>query len=80
MLAYFSQALKDSPARRVMEGLSGHEENYAEAIECLQKCYDLSRLLHEAHVEAPEGLYRRGMRRLHDHLNQHLTTLYVINY
>ena len=51
-LSSLKQALKDSPARHVIEGLSGHGDNYAEAIECLQKRYDCPRLLHEAHIKA----------------------------
>ena len=51
-LAYLRQALKDGPAKHVIEELSGSGNDYAEAIECLQKCYDQPRLLHRVHIQA----------------------------
>ena len=39
-LAYLQQALKDGPARRTIEGLSGLASNYHGAITMLQECYD----------------------------------------
>ena len=51
-LAYLRHAVKDGPAKHVIEGLSGSGNNYSEAVECLSKRYDRPRLLHEIHVKA----------------------------
>ena len=38
-LAYLRDALKDGPARHVIEGLSQDADYYKEAIDCLQRHY-----------------------------------------
>lgn len=43
-------AFKGGSAKQVVKGLSSSGENYAEAIDCLQKRYDRPRLIHQAHV------------------------------
>ena len=49
-LTYLRDALKDSPARYVVSGLTQTADNYMEAIKCLQERYDRPRILHQAHV------------------------------
>ena len=49
-LTYLRDALKDGPAKTIMQGLTQTSESYAEAIECLQERYDRPRLIHMAHV------------------------------
>ena len=39
-LSYLKQAVKDSTAKHVVEGLSGSGDQYAEAIDCLRKRFD----------------------------------------
>ena len=85
-LTYLRQSLKDSPARHVIEGLSGSGSDYEEAIRCLQNRYDKPRLLHQAHVrailEAPIVKDGSGkeLRRLHDVCSQHLRGLKAMKY
>ena len=50
--AYLRQAVKDGPARHVIEGLAHSATNYANAVECLHKRYDKPRQTHKAHVRA----------------------------
>ena len=80
-LVYLRKALKDGPAKSVIEGLSQSSESYSEAIDCLAQRYDRPRLVHQAHVraivDAPslrDGSGRE-LRRLHDVANQHLRAL-----
>ena len=49
-LAYLRDALRDGPTRHVVEGLSQDTDYYKEAIGCLQRRYDRSGLIHQAHV------------------------------
>ena len=85
-LAYLRQAVKDGPARYVIEGLSGSGDDYRGAIETLRERYDRPRLLHQAHVraiaEAPKLKDGNGreLRRLHDNLIQHLRALKAMDY
>ena len=51
-LAYLRDALKDGPARHVVEGLSQDAGYYKEAIGSLQEHYDRPRLIHQEHVRA----------------------------
>ena len=80
-LAYLRQALKDGPAKRVIEGFSGSGSAYREAIDMLQKRYDRTRLLYQSHVQAivdapvvKEG-NGKDLRWLHGVLSQHLRAL-----
>ena len=50
--AYLRQAVKDGPARYVIEGLAHLATNYANAAECLHKHYDKPHQTHKAHVRA----------------------------
>ena len=80
-LTYLRDALKDSPARYVVSGLTQTAESYGEAIKCLQERYDRPRVLHQAHVrkiqEATPLKTGSGpeLRRLHDLLVQHVRAL-----
>ena len=44
-LTYVQDALKDSPARFMIQGLTRTSENYEEAIKCLKERYDRPRLV-----------------------------------
>ena len=80
-LAYLREALKYGSAKLVIQGLSQMAGNYAEAIKCLQECYNRPQLIHQAHVhailEAPplKNGSTKELCRLHDTLNQHLRAL-----
>ena len=80
-LVYLQHSLKDGSAKSVIEGLSRSGDNYSEAIECLQACFDRPRLIHQTHVrmisEAPALKDGTGkeLRRLHDTAQQHLRAL-----
>ena len=50
-LAYLKDALKDGPARTVIQGLAQMAGTYNEAIKCLQDRYDRPRLIQRAHVQ-----------------------------
>ena len=50
--AYFRQAVKDSPARRGIEGLAHSATNYVNAVEFLHRRYDKPPQTHKAHVRA----------------------------
>ena len=85
-LAYLRHAVKDGPAKYVIEGLTGSGNNYAEAVECLKRQYNRPRLLHEIHVKAiveaqtlKDGTGKE-LRRLHDCLVQHLRALTAMGY
>ena len=85
-LAYLRQSLKNGPVRHVIEGLSGSGNDYAEAVECLQKRYDKPRLLDQAHVRAiieapgPKEGNGKELLRLHDVCSQHLRALKAKGY
>ena len=49
-LVYLQQSLRDGSAKNVIEGLSRSGDNYAEAIESLQACYNCPRLIHQTRV------------------------------
>ena len=85
-LVYLQHSLKDGSAKHVIKGLSRSGEYYAEAIECLQSCYDRPRLIHQTHVrmilEMPTLKDGTGceLRRLHDTLQQHLQATKAMDY
>ena len=70
----------------MIEGLSRSGNNYAEAVECLRKCYDCPRLLHEIHMKAIVGVPTlkdgtgKELRGLYDCLVQHLRARTAIGY
>ena len=80
-LVYLQQSLRDSPAKRSIEGLSRSGECYQEAIECLKSQYDRPRLIHPPHVcmilEPPPLMSGSGreLRRLHGTVQWHIQAL-----
>ena len=84
-LAYLKDAVKDSLARHVIEGLSQTAESYAEAIGCLRERYDRLWLIHQAHVhailEAPSLRNGSGQElcHLHDVIKKHMRVLEAMN-
>ena len=51
-LTYLQDALKDCPARFMMQGLTRTSENYEEAIKCLKEGYDRHRLVQEEQIRS----------------------------
>ena len=49
-LTYLQDALKDGPARFVIQGLTRTSESYENAIKCLRERYDRPRLVQEEHI------------------------------
>ena len=49
-LTYLRDALKDGPAKNVIQGLTQSAESYQEAIRCLKERYERPRLTHRKHV------------------------------
>ena len=82
-LTYLREALKNGPAKNVVVGLTQTSENYEEAIKCLKKRYDRPRVLHQAHVRKIQEAFSiktgsgQELRRLHDHLSQHIKALKI---
>lgn len=80
-LVYLREAVKDGPAKSVIEGLCQCAENHSEAIDCLQQRYDKPCLIHQAHVGAIVGApplcddNGKKLGRLHDVTNPHLQAL-----
>ena len=80
-LVYLQQALKDSIAKRSLEGLSQSGDCYAEAVDSLKSRYDRPWLIHQTHVrtilEAPtlKTGEVKEIRRLHDTVLQHIRAL-----
>ena len=85
-LAYLKDALKDKPARQVIEGLMQDEKYYKEAIGCLQRHYDRPHLIHQAHVHILyEALFLRDANScelccLHDIAAPHFRALKTTDY
>ena len=77
-LVYLQQFLHGGSARGTIEGLSRSGDNYSEAIECLQACYNRPILIHKAHdrmiLETPSLKEGNGkeLRRLHDRVHKQL--------
>ena len=80
-LIYLQDALKDGPARFVIQGLTRTSESYAEAIRCLMERYDRPRLVQEEHIRnivdaAPvKNGSEKELRRLYDVATQHYRAL-----
>ena len=85
-LAYLRDALKDSPARHVVEGLAQDADYYKEAIGCLQRWNDQLRLIYQAHVHViyEASFLRDGnshkLCHLHDVATPHLRALKAFDY
>ena len=80
-LIYLRDALKDSPAKTTVLGLTQTSDSYCEAIKCLQERYDRPRVVHQAHVRKIQEAYPmksdsgQELRRIHDLLSQHTRAL-----
>ena len=76
-LMYLQDALKDGPARFVIQGLTRTSESYQEAIKCLKERYDRPRFVQEEHIRsivdaAPvKNGSDKELRRLYDAAIQH---------
>ena len=81
---YFREAVKEGPAKQVIQGLSHSSGNYEEAVECLRKRYDKPCIIHQSHVkalvEAPNIRTGSGreLRQLHDIVGCHVRSLRTI--
>ena len=82
-LMYLQNALKDGPARNVIQGLTEMAESYQEDVKCLKDCYNHPRLTHCEHVwsilQAPPLKVNNGRElcKLHDLCNQHIRAIKV---
>ena len=80
-LTYLRDALKNGPARNVVQGLTQTAESYQEAVRCLKERYDRPRLIHREHVrnilQAPplKACNGRELRRLCDLCTQHIRAI-----
>ena len=80
-LTYLQDALKDSPARFIVQGLTRTSENYEEAIQCLKERYDRPRLVEEEHIRSivdavpVKSGSEKELRRLYDAATQHYRAL-----
>ena len=80
-LIYLQDALKDGPARFVIQGLTRTSESYEEAIKCLKERYDRPRLVQEEHIRSivdaipVKNGSDRELRRLYDAATQHYRAL-----
>ena len=80
-LVYLQQAIKDGPAKSVIEGLSRSADHYADAIECLRSRFDRPRLIHREHVRKITTIpplkdgTGKELRRLHGTILQHTRAL-----
>ena len=80
-LTYLQDALKDSPARFMIQGLTRTSENYQEAIKCLKERYDRPRLVQEEHIRSivnavpVKNESDKELRRLYDAATQHYRAL-----
>ena len=80
-LMYLQEALKDGPARFVIQGLTRTSESYEEAIKCLKMRYDRPRFVHEEHIRCiveavpVKNGSDKEIRRLYDAATQHYRAL-----
>ena len=49
---YLQDALKDGPAKFIIQGLTQTSESYEEAIKCLKERHDRPRLVQEKHIRS----------------------------
>ena len=74
-------ALKDGPARNVIQGVTQTAESYQDTEGCLKGRYDRPRLIHREHVlsivQAPLLKANNGkeLQRLYDLWNQHIRAI-----
>ena len=80
-LTYLQDALKDSLARFMSQGLTRTSENYEESIKCLKERYDRPRLVQEEHIHSivdavpVKNGSDKELRRLYDAATQHYRAL-----
>ena len=80
-LMYLQVALKDGPARFVIQGLTRTSESYEEAIKCLKEQYDRPRLVEEEHVRSimdavpVKNGSEKELHRLYDAATKHYRAL-----
>ena len=78
---YLQDAVKDGPARFVIQGLTQTSESYEEAIKCLKELYDRRRLVEEEHIRSivdavpVKNGNDKELRRLYDAVTQHYRAL-----
>ena len=76
-LTYLQDALKVSPVRYMIQGLTRTSENYEEVIKCLKEQYDRPKLVQEEHIRSIVDAVpvKKGsdkeLRRLYDAATQH---------
>ena len=81
---YVREAVKEGPAKQVIQGISHSSGSYEEAVEYLRKRYDRRRIIHKTHVkalvEAPNIKTGSGkeLRLLHDVVSRHVRSLRTI--
>ena len=81
---YLREAVKDGPAKQVIQGISHSAGSYEEAVECLRKRYDRPRIIHKSHikalVETPNVKTGSGreLRQLRDVVSCHACSLRTI--
>ena len=84
-LVCLRNALKDGPAKHVIESLTHDAECYKEAIDCLWKRYNQPHIIHRAHTRAILDTHSlrsnsKELWRLHDVTQQHLHALKMMKY
>ena len=78
---YLQDALKDGPARFVIQELTQTSESYEEAIKCLNEQYDCPRLVQEEHIRSMVDAVPikngsdKELRRFYDAAIQHYPVL-----
>ena len=80
-LTYLQDALNDSPARFMIQGLTRTSDNYQGAIKCLKERYDRPRLVQKEHIRSIVDVVPvkngsdKELRRLYDAATQHYRVL-----
>ena len=81
---YLREAVKDGPAKQVIQGISHSAESYKEAVDCLHERHDRPRIIHKSHVKALVETpnirtgSRKEFRQLHDVVSRHVRWLRTI--
>ena len=78
---YLQEALKNKPAKFVIQGLTPTSESYEEAVKCLRERYDCPRLVQEEHISSIVDTFHekngsnKAIRHLNDAASQHYRAL-----
>ena len=78
---YLQEALKNAPARFVIQGLIRTSKSYEEVVKCLRERYDRPRLVQEEHIRSivdtlpVKNSSDKEIRCLHDAATQHYRAL-----